>query len=153
MFETKDKKKKFGSGFAAKKYDSFHPSEDKSMPMGESKAEPRTNAMGEAKTSSAEASAPDNDVKDNPENVDPAAVRAEHGPAEEVTVHHSHDDNKHHVVSRHPKTGHVHHSVHRSAQEAHDAASELAGAGEQSTESMPGESSPEPDGFSMPRLA
>ena len=57
---------------------------------------------------------------------DPATTVAEHGPAQEVTV--KHEGDRHTVTSTHAD-GHKHHSKHASAEEAHQAASQLAGAG------------------------
>jgi hypothetical protein len=165
MFQSKDGKK-FGSGFVAKRRDSEHDklskdvmgssNKDSSMPMGESKEESRTNPQGEAKFSSKEATAPDNDVLANPEGVDAGAVAAEHQPATSVTTHHSKD--KHVVVSRHPD-GHMHMSQHKSHADAHAAAAQLSGPGQDENTNKPanedsyGDGAPEKDGFLMPRLA
>jgi hypothetical protein len=153
MFPTKDGKK-FGSAYVAKKKDAMH-----SMPMGESKEESRTNPSGEALFSKAEASAPDNDVKTNPESVDPSAVASEHGPASSVTVHHDHKNNKHHVVSRHPDN-HMHTSDHASAAEAHNAGAQLAGEANTENDNKPANAEQQSggdlygnDGFKMPKLA
>jgi hypothetical protein len=129
------------------------------QPGSSEKAEPRTNAMGEAKFSAKEATAPDNDVLGNPEGVDAGSVAAEHGPASSVTTHHSPD--KHVVVSRHPD-GHMNLSQHKSHKEAHAAAAQLSGpANEENTSKAPNEdagqgdmfSSKESDGFNMPSLS
>lgn len=158
MFSSKDGKK-FGSAYVAKKRDAMHGEGDKNLntpetPM-EQKEESRTGNEGEALMSKANANAPDNDVKSNPENVDPKAVVAEHGPALSTEVHSDHVNNEHHVMSHH-KSGHVHHSKHGSMQDAHSAATELASTGEgekPAGDGMSENESPEPDGFSMPKLA
>jgi hypothetical protein len=175
MYQTKSGKK-FGSSMVGKKYDSMHPEDSKEnqatgpkdstmgstskKPM-EPKEEPRTNPMGEAKFSAKEATAPDNDVLGNPEGVDAGAVAAEHGPAENVTIHHDHQGGKHVVVSRHPD-GHMNLSQHKSHAEAHEAAKQLSGVGhDENTDKSANEDAgqgdmygeKESDGFSMPRLA
>jgi len=115
--------------------------------------------MGEAKFSAKEATAPDNDVLGNPEDVDAGSVAAMHGPAASVTTHHSPD--KHVVISRHPD-GHMNLSQHKSHAEAHAAAKQLSGpANEENTDKSANEDAgqgdmygeKESDGFSMPRLA
>ena len=152
MFKSKDGKS-FGSAYVAKKRDSMHAGAgDKSMPMGESKAAPRTNPQGEALMSAANANAPDNDVKANPEGVDAASVVAQHGPAVSTTVHHDHKGGNHVVVSRHAN-GHVHTSKHSSAKDAHDEAAQLAGADQPAAGAPAAPEAPESDGFSLPKLA
>src|ERR1035438_1036693 len=98
MFPTKSGQK-FGSAYVAKKKDAMHagdesPTSSKMSPMTPSpKADnemSRTNTMGEAKFSAANANAPDNNVLGSPDNFDAGAVAAEHGPASTVTVHHDH---------------------------------------------------------------
>ena len=154
MFQSKDGKK-FGSAFVAKRRDKEHEqamgTEKPENPM-EKKEESRTSNEGEALMSKASASAPDNDVKTNPENVDPHSVVSEHGPATDVHIHSDMKANAHHVVSHH-KSGHVHHSTHSSAQDAHRAAAELAEAGDQASNNPAEQNAPESDGFTMPRLA
>jgi hypothetical protein len=59
---------------------------------------------------------------------DGSQVAQEHGPAVEVNVMHEHEAGQHHVHSKHPD-GHEHHSDHGSADEAHEHAKKLAGAG------------------------
>ena len=152
-FPTKDGKKKFGSGFVAKRYDSFHSQEDKepttkvSADKGaEPKAESRTDEKGESKR----AQAPVNDSSNTKamnmgneapkagadmeesrtgmsgeSNVPPQETVNEHGPAHSVTVHHDHANNKHHVMSHHAD-GHMSHSMHASASEAHSHGAQLA---------------------------
>ena len=150
MFKSKDGKS-FGSAYVAKRRDDEHA---KSLPMGETKEAPRTNPMGEAKTSSNEATAPDNDVKANPENVDPHQIVAQHGKAHTIHVAHDHKAKKHHVMSTH-EDGHVQESEHASPKDAHDAAAVLAGAGsdQPAGSENPEMEAPEADGFSMPKLA
>lgn len=154
MFESKDGKK-FGSAYVARRRDKEHEqamgTEKPENPM-EKKEESRTSNEGEALMSKANANAPDNDVKDSPEGVDPHAVVAEHGPAMSTEVHSDHTKNEHHVISHH-KSGHVNHSKHGSAQDAHNAAMALASQGDQPSGSPEGEQAPEADGFQMPKLA
>jgi len=148
MFKSKDGKS-FGSAYVAKRRDKELSAPEKPMA---SREEPRTNSEGEALMSKANANAPDNDVKSSPENVDPSAVVAEHGPATDVHIHSDMKANEHHVVSHH-KSGHVHHSKHSSAQDAHKAAAVLAEASDQPSGSPESDNAPESDGFTMPRLA
>jgi len=156
MYTTKSGQK-FGSAMVGKKKDAMG-SENKAMPFGESKETPRTNPMGEAKKSANEATAPDNDVKANPEGVDAGAVAAEHGPAEHIHVHHDHAANKHHVISHH-KDGHMHTSDHASAPDAHAAAAQLGGeANTENSNAAPNADTGDGnlfgnDGFSTPKLA
>lgn len=56
---------------------------------------------------------------------DPAAVVAEHGPANEIHVSHDRAANKHHVHSEH-EDGHQTESDHASSDEAHDHGKALA---------------------------
>jgi hypothetical protein len=172
-FPTKDGKL-FGSKFKQRKYDSVHSSElgDKKVGEGakstgspakgaEPKAMSRTNDQGEAKFSSKEASAPDNNVKgmnmggEGAQQPVPSAVVAQHGKAVHVHTSHDHESNKHHVHSVHAD-GHVSDSDHASAQDAHEAAKQLGGGDEKEMNDNPLEEAqegPEPDGFQMPRLA
>lgn len=154
MFKSKDGKS-FGSAYVAKRRDAAHESgmgtNEPEKPEA-SKEEPRTSNEGEALFSKSEATAPDNDVKTNPENMDPHAVVAEHGPALSTTVHSDHANNEHHVMSHH-KSGHVHHSKHGNAPDAHKAAMELASEGDQPAGNPSDNEAPEADGFSMPKLA
>lgn len=154
MFKSKDGKP-FGSAYAAKRRDTEHEKakglETPETPAS-SKETPRTTNEGEALFSKSEATAPDNDVKSSPENVDPKSVVSEHGPASDVHIHSDHKANEHHVISHH-KSGHVHHSKHASAPDAHKMAAELASEGDQPSGSPAGDNAPESDGFTMPRLA
>src|SRR5271157_4474622 len=138
-FQSKDGKS-FGSKFVAKRRDTEH--DKASQVMGATSPEP---AMGAEKPAANE---PEQKPQENPEQ-----VVATHGPATQVTVHHDHKSNKHHIVSRHPD-GHIHTSDHNSAQEAHDAAAKLSG-GDQpvGTEQPEAAAAPSPDGFAMPKLA
>ena len=56
---------------------------------------------------------------------DGAQVAQQHGPAVEVNVMHNHEAGEHHVSSKHPD-GHMHESMHGSAEEAHEHAKKLA---------------------------
>ena len=167
MFPTKSGKS-YGSAYVAKKKDAMHagsesPVSSKMSPLAPSPkadaAEPRTNSMGEAKFSAANANAPDNNVLGSPDNFDAGAVAAEHGPASTVTVHHDHAAKKHHVVSRHPD-GHMHTSDHASAADAHDHAAQLGGeANTENNDKAPNEDQSGDsamfgnDGFKTPHLA
>jgi hypothetical protein len=171
-FPTKDGKS-FGSRFKQRKYDSVHSSElgDKKVGEGqkstgspekgsEPKAMSRTNDQGEAKFSSKEASAPDNNVKgmnmeENSGQPQSSTVVAKHGKAVHVHTSHDHETGKHHVHSVHAD-GHVNDSDHASAQDAHETAKQLGGGDEKEANDNPLEEAqegPEPDGFQMPRLA
>jgi len=150
-FQSKDGKRKFGSGFRAKKYDEFHPQETEQPKIKETESEPsessaksRVNASGFSKksqpstgdTSKTKAmnlgnSAPEHSENDQEprteadgESVSPEEVVAEHGPAHTVAVHHDHENGKHKVISHH-KDGHMHESEHATAAEAHEHASKL----------------------------
>jgi hypothetical protein len=69
------------------------------------------------------------------DNQDPMQTVEAHGPAQEVTV--KHEGDQHTVTSTHAD-GHKHHSKHASAEEAHQAASQLSGAGPQQAPEMQG---------------
>jgi len=147
MFPTKDGKS-YGSRFVAKRKDTEH---DKmgapAASDGEGlmkKAAPMPGAQEPAQKPEGMTAPPE----------DPKQVAAEHGPAEDVHIHHS--PGKHHVVSRH-KDGHMHTSDHASADEANKAASTL-GAGDQPVQGAApavGESDNAMfgDNFSTPKLA
>src|SRR5271166_2617925 len=146
-FSTKDGKKKFGSGFQAKRYDSFHPQETEEPRVqntakkpNEGKEEPRTDSMGMSKKSQPsvgdtsmtkgmhlgnegadehnEVGKEESRTDENGESTSPEEVVAQHGPAHTVTVHHDHTANKHHVMSHHGD-GHMHESDHETAADAH----------------------------------
>jgi hypothetical protein len=146
-FPTKDGKKKFGSGFVAKRYDSMHPGESEPTAgpakapggLGLKKASPaplgEDNPFAAKPTPSAAmnpalGAEPDPNAQPDPNAPeDPQSTVAQHGAASNVTVHHSHSTGKHVVVSKHPD-GHLHHSVHATAQDAHSAAKTLGGGAE-----------------------
>jgi hypothetical protein len=164
MYTTKSGQK-FGSAMVGKKKDAMgaenkEPVQSNPDAGSAEKEEPRTLPTGEAKFSSKEATAPDNDVLANPEGVDAGAVAAEHGPASHVTLHHDHQGGKHVVVSRHP-SGHMNMSQHASHAEAHDAAKQLSGVGhDENTDKSPNidadgddDSKMFGDSFKTPRLA
>lgn len=153
-FPTKDGSKKFGSAYKTKRYDAFHSQEDKEQaPKAEPKtgsepnAESRTNPQGESKKAQPSVdegnnskamnlgnNAPQHDEgmeesrssENGESNVPPQDTVNEHGPAHSVTVHHDHANNKHHVMSHHAD-GHMSHSMHASAPDAHSHAAQLAG--------------------------
>jgi hypothetical protein len=96
---------------------------------------------------------PEAEQEQKPMQEDPKNVVAQHGAATTIHIAHDNKAKKHHVVSTH-KDGHVHESEHASAKEAHDAASQLSGPGDQPMgEAQAAPVAPEPDGFSLPRLA
>lgn len=117
MQTTKDGMKKYGSSYAAKRYDSYHGGDQpeyESTPKehsGDKVNEPNTG-----------------DVTKN-ENVEDASVSTpesvvqSHGPAH--TVHIEHSDTDHKVTSKHDD-GFEHVMSHGSSREAHDSASKLA---------------------------
>lgn len=146
-FETKNKAKKFGNRFAAKKYDEHHPAEDT-----EKSAAPKMGAMHEdSETPDFEAGEKEGAEELAPKE-NPAEVVKKHGKALHVHTSHDHAANKHHVHSVHPD-GHVHDSDHASEQEATGAAKQLGGSDEMAEAPMEDAGAPEPDGFQMPRLA
>lgn len=129
-FETKDKTKKFGSAYRAKRYDEAH-------------AEPEQK----------EAQKPAEEPKAENENQSSHPVVAEHGKAHTVHIKHDHAAGKHHVHSTHDD-GHENMSEHGSAQEAHEEGGRLAGVDakdENPDEAQQGALSEE-DGFEMPDL-
>jgi len=117
MQETKDKTKKFGSAYAAKRYDSYHDGAQKeveSTPMehsGDKVNEPNTGDVTKNKH------AEDASVST------PAEVVEAHGPASHIHIDHS--EGKHEVTSDH-SDGFQHTMTHGSAREAHDSAGKLA---------------------------
>jgi hypothetical protein len=151
-FQSKDGKRKFGSGFQAKRYDSFHPQEtaeeklkntvkSPSEPKEESrvgaegfskKAQPSVNSTSHTKGMHLGTAAPEEHEgkeesrtdEGGESNIPPQEVVAEHGKAHTVTVHHDHAANKHHVMSHHAD-GHMHESEHESAMDAHEHAKQL----------------------------
>ena len=74
------------------------------------------------------AAAPMPQEMEGQEPEDGAQIAEQHGPATEVNVMHQHEAGMHHVTSQHPD-GHMHESDHGSAEEAHEHAKKLAGAG------------------------
>jgi hypothetical protein len=153
-FQTKDKQKSFGSAYKTKRYDAFHSQEDKEptpktgvAKPSEPKEESRTDEKGQSKkaqpavndTSNTKAMNMGNKAPEHEgsmeesrtdmggeSNVPPQDTVNEHGPAHSVTVHHDHANNKHHVFSHHAD-GHMSHSTHASAPDAHSHAAQLAG--------------------------
>jgi hypothetical protein len=167
-FQSKDGKRKFGSGFQAKRYDSFHPQEtaEPRTQIGEKKpsepkAESRVDAEGMSKKSQPsvnstsftkgmhqeEGSPEEHEGKaesrteEDGESKAPEEVVAEHGKAHTITVHHDHTANKHHVMSHHAD-GHMHESEHASAAEAHESAKKLAAEGNEAGENSEAKNKP-----------
>lgn len=139
MFQSKDGRK-FGSAFVAKRRDAE-----------KEKAEGVMSDAHEAKETP-EFEAGEKEGMQEPGEGNVAEDKAHHGPALSTHVHSDHTANTHHLIGHH-KDGHVHHSKHGSAQEAHNAAAELAAASDQPSGSSSGEAAPEADGFQMPKLA
>jgi hypothetical protein len=104
-FETKDKQRKFGSAYRAKKYDEMHTS-----PEHEQKETPEFEA---------------GEQEGKKETGEQHPVVAAHGPAHSVHIKHDHTANKHHVHSTH-EDGHENMSEHQSAEEAHEEGGRLA---------------------------
>jgi hypothetical protein len=155
MFKSKDGKS-FGSAFVAKRRDSEHDkmgSDNKEPMMGAAKPEPK-GMPGMGESSAHEAAEKPEFEKGEQEGMNeaPEQVAQEHGAATTVHVSHDHKSGKHHVVSTHPD-GHVHTSDHASAGEAHSAAGKLSGGDQPPAEGMGAPEAPEPDGFSLPKLA
>jgi hypothetical protein len=84
------------------------------------------------------AAAPMPQEMEGQEPEDGAQIAEQHGPATEVNVMHQHEAGMHHVTSHHPD-GHMHESDHGSAEEAHEHAKKLAGAGSGHSEEPDGE--------------
>jgi hypothetical protein len=155
-FQSKDGKS-FGSKFVAKRRDSEHDKMGKAVmgatsPAAE-KAPVAPSVFGADKAAAPAAPEQDQQQQQQPQE-DPKQVVAQHGAATTVHIAHDNKAKKHHVVSTH-KDGHVHESEHGDAKSAHDAGSQLSGSGDQPMAGEPGAApaGPEPDGFSMPRLA
>jgi len=121
MQTTKDGTKKFGSAYAAKRYDSYHaeaqPGETNENEHAETKR-PR-----ELDVEPKDASVPKNEHAEDASVSTPEAVVQSHGPAH--TVHIEHSDVDHKVTSKHDD-GFEHVMSHGSVREAHDSASKLA---------------------------
>lgn len=145
-FPTKDGKKKFGSAFVAKRYDSVHGEE----PTNEKDAKKKLGNVLEDKKSDLE----------NEAGEEQHPVVAEHGPASHVSIHHDHKNNKHSVTSHH-EDGHVNTSEHEDAQTAHEEGGRLANvslkkSGEQEDQQLAqseGGNDSASDGYVMPELA
>lgn len=151
-FPTKDGSKKFGSRFAQRKYDQHHGA----APAAPAKpaAEPKMNAMHEAKETPEFEAGEQEGAQEGPEqNEAPEQVVANHGKALSTNVHSDHANKKHHVVSHHAD-GHVHNSDHASKQEADATVQKLMGEESQAqTPENSGMEGVEADGFHMPHLA
>lgn len=134
MFESKKTPgKKFGSAFAGRSYDERHQG-------GESEPAGVEDSAKEEQNEGAQEAA--------------AEVVKQHGKATSVHVTHDHKNKKHHVTSTH-EDGHVNHSDHESAAQAHEEGGALAGEDvkkEHPEEAQQGAQS-ETDGFQMPDLA
>lgn len=111
MFESKDKKRKFGSAYVAKRYDENHPEEHD---------EKNETPMQEHEET------PEQEKKEKEENTEEHPVVKKHGKAHSIHIKHDHVAKKHHVMSQH-EDGHTNESDHPTADEAHAEASKLAG--------------------------
>jgi hypothetical protein len=144
MFKSKAGKS-FGSAYVAKRHDD-EADKKAQVAMG------GDNATHEAAEKPAFEAGEQEGAKEAPEQETPEQVVAKHGPATQVTIHHDHKGNKHHIVSRHAD-GHIHSSDHATADEAHKSASALSG-GDQapmtSSSDMGGETA---SPMSLPKLA
>lgn len=152
-FPTQDGKKKFGSGFKAKKYDEFHSSEKtptepketskvgadgfskKSQPSVDSTSSTKGMHLGGGSPEEHDENA-EGHTEENGEAKAPEEIVAEHGKAKSVHVHHDHTNGKHHVVSHH-EDGSMHTSDHDTAEAANEHAKKLGGE-EGTTPSEPG---------------
>lgn len=67
----------------------------------------------------------DTQNENGPDEGDINDVVAQHGPAQEINIHHDHEAGKHKVTSSHD--GHTHESEHGTAEEAHEHAKVAAG--------------------------
>ena len=156
-FETKDKAKKFGNVFKAKKYDQHHPAEEEGpkAPPKLAKLDDSTHEAQESPEFEAGEQEGTKEPQEQDSNENPSQVVKMHGKALHVHTSHDHENGKHHVHSIHAD-GHVHDSDHASEQEATQTAKELGGGNEQMPEEQTaqgGMEEPEPDGFRIPRLA
>jgi len=172
MYKAKDGKK-FGSGFAGKRYDENHSSDGMHKMGGEEKESPDVSEETKEPRTQNEQETPEEDnaesrTDENGENKDSDAdgqgeaeqVVAEHGPAHHVHISH-HEGGKSHVMSHH-STGFTHISEHESPEEAHETGRKLAGVpadGQAKDHDSPyhqgkdqAGASSEEDGFSMPDL-
>jgi hypothetical protein len=154
-FETKNKAKKFGSKFAAKKYDEHHPAGENLMKSAkeapEQKETPEHEAAETPQFEAGEQEGAQEQQQQQPQE-QPSQVVAKHGKALHVHTSHDNQNNKHHVHSVHAD-GHVHDSDHASQQEAQETAKQLGGGDQQAPMMAEEQQGPEPDGFQMPRLA
>lgn len=138
MFQSKDKKKQFGSAYVAKRYDSMHGAEE--SPEHEEKESPEFE-KGEQEG-----------MNEAPEtNEEHKQVVAEHKPAHTVIVKHDHKAGKHTVTSHH-RDGHSHQSEHSAPRNAHEAAAILGGAGVDESE-IPSEGGETAPSQGLPKLA
>jgi hypothetical protein len=151
MQKTKDGTKKFGSAFAARRYDEVHANSDEQKPEPGSQV---SHAMHEVK----EPVEPKHESeKEGEEEVHP--VVQQHGKAHSVHITHDHVNNKHHVKSEH-EDGHVNESDHETPEEAHEQGGKLANVslkktgeeGKQAGAASEGDND-YTDGFEMPELA
>ncbi len=122
MQETKDGLKKYGSSYAAKRYDSYHGGEQPSGTEENTKSEPEHRSSDvEPKDSSV----PENEHAESASAETPEATVQSHGPAHTIHYEHDHDNGTHEVSSSHDD-GHITTSSHGSTEEAHAHGSALA---------------------------
>jgi hypothetical protein len=116
MQTTKDGMKKYGSSYAAKRYDSYHAGSQPGESNENEHAEPKKARSLDAEPK--DSSVPKNEHAESAHVETPESTVASHGPAH--TVHYSHDhDNGTHTVSSEHEDGHVTESSHGSTAEAH----------------------------------
>ena len=125
--ETKDKQKKFGSAYKAKRYDEWHasdndndyvaPGQPEYSATSKDHGEDKVNTLGEEHKSK-------NPTDTDAEVSTPSEVVQSHGPATAVEYTHDHEAGTHHVHSTHAD-GHEHHSDYDNPALAYEAGGEL----------------------------
>lgn len=146
--KTKDGKKSFGSGFAARRYDEVHAKDEK--PEAGSQVDHAMHQVNEPVEPKKEME------HEGEEEMHP--VVKEHGAAHTVHIHHDKATGKHHVKSEH-EDGHINDSDHETPEEAHEQGGKLANvslkktgeAGDQQGAASEGDND-NMDGFEMPQL-
>lgn len=94
--------------------------------------------MGAATPEKIDGSKMMNEGKGGPNDVSSMPIHQvveEHGPAEDVHIHHDHEEGQHHVHSVHGEKHH--HSDHESVDEAHDHAQQASGMSDGAEEESP----------------
>ena len=119
--ETKDGMKKYGSAYAAKRYDSYHAGAQPGEENENEHAEPKR--PRELDADPKDASVPKNEHAEDASVSTPESIVQSHGPAHTVHIEHSENDHK---VTSHHDDGFEHTMSHGGAREAHDSAAKLA---------------------------